>query len=68
MRAAVTPLGVERQAAGAKLVGEVQNSSQRTIAEAWHGALVHVLTAIELAQVAVDLLRYNRCIGVAAGL
>ena len=46
VRAVVTPLGVERQAAGAKLVGEVQEQFARKLAGVDRHALAHVLTAI----------------------
>src|SRR5215813_3434612 len=47
VRAVVTPLGVERQAAGAKLVGEVQEQFARKIAGVDRQAFAQVLAAIK---------------------
>src|SRR5215471_13212547 len=47
VRAVVTPLGIERQAAGAKLVSEVQEQFARKIAGVDRQALVHALSAIK---------------------
>jgi DNA-binding MarR family transcriptional regulator len=47
VRAVVTPLGIERQAAGARLVSEVQEQFARKIAGVDRNALVHALIAIK---------------------
>ena len=47
VRAAVTPLGVERQAAGAKEVARVQAELAKTLNGMDHGALQHALSAIK---------------------
>ena len=47
VRAVVTPLGIERQAAGAKVVGEVQEQFARKITGIDRQALVQALTAIK---------------------
>ena len=46
VRAAVTPLGVERQAAGAKEVAKVQAEFAKTLSGADHGVLQRALSAI----------------------
>lgn len=45
--AAATPLGIERQAAGAKLVDEVKNRFAKTLAGIDRGELARVLAAIK---------------------
>jgi DNA-binding MarR family transcriptional regulator len=45
--AAATPLGVERQAAGAKLVGEIKRQFARTLSGIDRGELARALTAIK---------------------
>jgi len=47
VRAAVTPLGTERQAAGAKEVAKVQAVLAKTLGGMDHGALQRALSAIE---------------------
>ena len=46
VRASVTPLGVERQAAGAKQLGQVQKEFARSLAGADRDALARVLAAM----------------------
>ena len=47
VRAAVTPLGVERQAAGARQVEKVQAEFSKTLSGVDHGALKRALSAIK---------------------
>lgn len=47
VRAAVTPLGAKRQAAGAKEVAKVQAELAKTLNGMGHGALQRVLSAIK---------------------
>jgi DNA-binding MarR family transcriptional regulator len=47
VRAVVTPLGIERQAAGARCVERVQREFAKTLSEADHAALARVLAAIK---------------------
>ncbi len=46
VRASVTPLGIERQAAGAKQMAQVQKEFAKTLAGADRDALVRVLGSI----------------------
>jgi DNA-binding MarR family transcriptional regulator len=46
VRASVTPLGIERQAAGAKQMAQVQKEFAKTLAGAYRDALVRVLAGI----------------------
>jgi DNA-binding MarR family transcriptional regulator len=46
VRASLTPLGIERQAAGAKQLAEVQKQFAKTLAGADHDALARVLAAM----------------------